>query len=125
MLILILIQSIFGQDCRDGWHYYRENCYLVTDYLVTFDQFNIAESACQQLSGHLLSLLDRSEMNFVYQLNELTSVEGSNKGYNIVILMWLIFKDSARSLSHFLSRVSTNQRQLDPISLIKPRQTYT
>ena len=73
-MLLFLLGTALAQNCRDGWHYYRDNCYLVMKE--NKNEFNIGESVCQHENGHLLSLLDKSEMTFVYDLYEISGVTG-------------------------------------------------
>lgn len=61
---IFFIPIILSQNCENGWYSYKKNCYFVgTDQI----PWNLAESACQKLDGHLASLLDKDEQVWVYE----------------------------------------------------------
>lgn len=68
ILLFTLLSVISAQNCRDGWFYHKDYCYM---YNEVRHPFALAESECQMQGGHLMSLLDREEMEVVYQMEEL------------------------------------------------------
>jgi len=49
---------------------------MTSDTILETSQFNVGESKCQNLNGHLVSFLDKNEMTFVYDLYEIFVTTG-------------------------------------------------
>ena len=63
---------IFSSDllgCVDGWHKYRESCYYVPGKASENRKtWNEAEALCQKFGGHLASVEDKAESDYIYSM---------------------------------------------------------
>ena len=61
-----------SQNCQDGWTSAGEYCYFVSDEQAVW---NVAETKCQQMHAHLLSVTDNDEYA---KILEMRSFRGAN-----------------------------------------------
>lgn len=72
--------SICFVECQENWYGFGENCYSVqqTEAGVSWNE---AEKGCQSLGGHLVSIADQSEMDFIHYLITVVAPGFGNKAF--------------------------------------------
>ncbi len=59
---MLLLPFLHTGGCPSNWHYWRGYLYFIESERATFDN---AESQCQELGGHLTSVYDEAEIEFL------------------------------------------------------------